>query len=447
MDDMIAPRFGFSWDMRGDNRSKLFGNAGRYFLPVANVINIKQAGGFLDARTFYEFLGFESFDYNGTTRQRPILGAQLGPVDNSQGDGTVGDLRGEVDQDMDPVYQDELILGFQSMIDDKWSWGVRGIYRKLHNAIDDMEITSNGFFCGGEPTGVGFVMGNPGQPLTVFTDTNCDGENDALVTIDTAKAGWALFDEDGNYVGEVGYPKPKRDYKALELMIDRAWDNRWSFNATYTLSFSKGNAEGPINSDTDFGDTGRTEAFDNPWVNFGGVGYLPNDRRHALKLRGAYALGDSWEFGTSLAVLSGRPISALGSNNPFDGTNFFSFFIFNAGHRRVRAAQARQRRPNAVAVRSRRERDVQARVLVREPASQAAGVQPAEPAARDGSRRVPRRRADRPGFDVPHGHGLPVAALCVADPETGLLMDGSPCQARRSRSRAQRRRLLRSSPG
>ena len=42
---------------------------------------------------------------------------------------------------MDPVYQDELILGFQSMIDDKWSWGVRGIYRKLHNAIDDMEIT------------------------------------------------------------------------------------------------------------------------------------------------------------------------------------------------------------------------------------------------------------------------------------------------------------------
>ena len=171
MDDMIAPRFGFSWDMKGDNRSKLFGNAGRYFLPVANVINIKQAGGFLDERTFYQFLGFEPFEYNGTTRQRPILGAQLGPVDNSQGDGTVGDLRGEVDQDMDPVYQDELILGFQSMIDDKWSWGVRGIYRKLNNAIDDMEITSNGIVCDGEPVGAGFVMGNPGEPLTIFTDT------------------------------------------------------------------------------------------------------------------------------------------------------------------------------------------------------------------------------------------------------------------------------------
>jgi hypothetical protein len=328
-DDMAAPRFGFSWDVRGDNRSKLFGNAGRYFLPVANVINIKQAGGFLDRRTFYQFLGFESFDYNGVTRQRPILGAQIGAIDDSQGDGTVGDLRGEVDADMDPVYQDELILGFQSMLDDKWSWGVKGIYRKLNNAIDDMEITSNGVICGGEPGEVGFVMGNPGEPLTVFTDTDCDGENDGFVTIDTARAGWAMFDEDGNYVGEVGYPKPKRTYKALEFMIDRAWDDHWSMNATYTLAWSEGNAEGPVNSDTDFADTGRTEAFDNPWVNYGADGYLPNDRRHQLKLRGSYAIGEHWEVGATLNVQSGRPISARGEGNPFDDTSFESFFVFN----------------------------------------------------------------------------------------------------------------------
>ena len=59
IDNMIAPRLGFSWDVKGDGRTKLFGNAGRYFLPVANVINIKQAGGFLDERTFYVFNGFE----------------------------------------------------------------------------------------------------------------------------------------------------------------------------------------------------------------------------------------------------------------------------------------------------------------------------------------------------------------------------------------------------
>ena len=119
MDNMIAPRFGFSWDMKGDGRTKLFGNVGRYFLPVANVINIKQAGGFLDARNWYVFDGFETFEYNGITRQRPILGAQVGGVDTSQGDGTVGDLRSEVDKDMDPVYQDEIILGFQTMINEQ----------------------------------------------------------------------------------------------------------------------------------------------------------------------------------------------------------------------------------------------------------------------------------------------------------------------------------------
>jgi hypothetical protein len=327
--DMIAPRLGFSWDIKGDSRSKVFGNAGRYFLPVANVINIKQAGGFLDRRTYYQFLGLEAFDYNGVTRYRPILGAQFGAVDDSQGDGTVGDLRGEVDQDMDPVYQDELILGFQSMIDDKWSWGVRGVYRRLHNAIDDMEITSTGILCDGEPVSPGFVMGNPGKNTTLFTDTDCDGESDGYVTIDTSRAGWAMYDEDGNYAGEVGWEEPKREYKALEFMIDRAWDNNWSFNATYTLSWAKGNAEGPVNSDTDFADAGRTEAFDNPWVNYGAYGYLPNDRRHSIKMRGAYALGEHWEFGATLTANSGRPISALGECNPYDDECFWSFFVFN----------------------------------------------------------------------------------------------------------------------
>ncbi|HEU4625788.1 MAG TPA: TonB-dependent receptor [Steroidobacteraceae bacterium] len=330
MDNMLAPRFGFSFDMKGDGRTKLFGNAGRYFLPVANVINIKQAGGFLDARTWYVFNGFESFTYNGVTKQRPILGPQVGGVDTSQGDGTVGDLRGEVDKDMDPVFQDELILGFQTMIDEKWSWGLRGTYRKLHNAIDDMEISSTGVMCGGEPVYQGFVMANPGKNVTVFSDTDCDGVNDAFVTVDTARAGWALYDADGNYVGDMGFPKPRRDYKALELQIDRAWDGKWSLNAAYTLAFSRGNTEGPVNTDTGFGDTGRTENFDDPFVNYGAIGYLPNDHRHQFKLRGSYGFLSDWRVGLTMDLQSGRPISAFGEANPFDDTTYHSFFICTA---------------------------------------------------------------------------------------------------------------------
>ena len=92
-------------------------------------------------------------------------------------------------------------------------------------------------------------MGNPGDPLTIFTDTNCDGVSDAFVTIDLERDGWASFSGNngaGTFLGRIsGFPDPKRTYKALEFVLDRAWDDKWSLNASYTLSYAEGNAEGP----------------------------------------------------------------------------------------------------------------------------------------------------------------------------------------------------------
>ncbi|RPE77050.1 TonB-dependent receptor [Vulcaniibacterium tengchongense] len=325
MDDMWAPRFGFSWDMKGDGTTKIFGNVGRYYLPVANVINIKQAGALLDERTYYAFDGWEIRELNGVQYAVPRLGPQIGGVDTSQGDGTVGDLRSEVDRDMDPVYQDEAILGFQQMINDTWSWGVRGIYRRLHDAIDDMEISATPQ-CGGDGY-VGWVMANPGKPVTVWGDSNCDGQADGWITIDTSKEGWAMYDAAGNYLGQRGWVEPKRTYKAVELQLDRAWDDKWSFNASYTWSKSEGNAEGPVNSDTNFSDTGRTENFDDPWVNLGGYGPLANDREHQLKLRGTYAFNDHWQVAATLDVQSGGPITGFGAGNPYDAKKYHSYFV------------------------------------------------------------------------------------------------------------------------
>ncbi|PWK82740.1 TonB-dependent receptor [Fulvimonas soli] len=325
MDSQIAPRLGFSWDMKGDGSTKLFGNLGRYFLPVANVINIKQAGGLLDERTYYAFDGWDIEELNGVQYAVPKLGPQIGPVDTSQGDGSVRDQRSAVDHHMDPVYQDEAILGFQQMLNAQWSWGVSATYRRLHNAIDDMEISATPQ-CGGDGY-IGWVMANPGKKVTVWGDTNCDGTPDGWIDIDTSKQGWAMYDADGNYLGQRGWVKPKRTYSALEFQLDRAWDEKWSFNASYVISWNRGNAEGPVNSDTDFDDTGRTENFDNPWVNLGGDGYLPNDRRHQLKLRGAYAITPHWEVSADADVHSGGPITGFGVGNPYDATDYHSYYI------------------------------------------------------------------------------------------------------------------------
>src|SRR5690606_17131986 len=164
----------------------------------------------------------------------------------------------------------DAILGFQQMLTDTWSWGMKGTYRRLRNAIDDMEISATGA-CG-EDGYIGWVMANPGSEVTVWGDTDCDGEADGWVTVDTSREGWAMYDSEGNYLGQTGWVKPRRTYRAVEFQIDRAWDEKWALNASYTLSWSRGNAEGPVNSDTNFDDAGRTENFDDPWVNHGGYG-------------------------------------------------------------------------------------------------------------------------------------------------------------------------------
>jgi hypothetical protein len=60
------------------------------------------------------------------------------------------------------------------------------------------------------------------------------------------------------------------------------------------------------------------------------VGYLPNDHRHQFKVRGSYGFFSDWRFGLTLDAQSGRPISAFGTANPFDGTTYHSSFICTA---------------------------------------------------------------------------------------------------------------------
>src|SRR3546814_9043170 len=79
-------------------------------------------------------------------------------------------------------------------------------------------------------------MANPGEDVTIWGDTDCDGVDDGYLTIDTSKEGYwteadnyEFIDGEWQYVGStptghLGWAKPKRTYKALELQVDRAWD-------------------------------------------------------------------------------------------------------------------------------------------------------------------------------------------------------------------------------
>lgn len=324
LDDLVAPRLGFSWDMRGDGTTKLFGNLGRYYLPVTNNINVTFAGGLIDERTFYVLDGWRQAanPITGAPYMEPILGAQIGGVDTSFNIG-VDDLRQSVDRDLDAVYQDEAILGFQSALDQAWSWGASATYRRMKNALDDVRI--NHTPCGA----VGYNLwpiANPGQPLTIWGNEDIGCATEGWITIDTSRDGYQM----GGSGQVVGYSTPKREYKAIELQIDRAWDGKWSLNASYLWSKLDGNHEGPVNSDTNYGDTGMVQHWDHP-ANNQDYGPLFNDHRHQIKIRGAYAINEQWLLGATLTALSGGPITPLGVSWPGDSRGAASYVSIGSG--------------------------------------------------------------------------------------------------------------------
>ncbi len=323
MDNLLSPRLGFSWDMKGDGSTKLFGNAGRYYLPVTNNINYTFAGGLTDERTFYVLDGWrqETNPVTGAPYMAPVIGAQIGPVDD-QFNVSAGDLRQSVDQDLKAVYQDEFILGFQTMINQAWSWGVNATYRNMHHALDDMKINA---LCGVRHGNL-WPIANPGEELTLWGTKAMGCAEDGWVTIDTSKEGYMMIGS--NQI--VGYSKPKRTYKAIEFQIDRAWDDHWSFNASYLWSKSEGNHEGPVNSDTNYGDTGMVQHWDHP-ANNQRYGVLFNDHTHQIKLRGAYKLNEAWSFGATLTAQSGGPITAFGVTWPNENTAVASYTSEGSG--------------------------------------------------------------------------------------------------------------------
>jgi hypothetical protein len=202
------------------------------------------------------------------------------------------------------VYQDEYILGFQKAINEAWSYGVNATYRKVNRAVEDVRINH----LPGCPGYSSFPIINPGESNRLFCEST--GQ---FVTIDSEQDGYVATGSGAI----MGYKPPRRIYKSVELQLDRAWDDKWSFNGSYLWSWSDGNIEGPVNSDLGYNDTNLVQFYDHPAVNER-YGVLFNDHRHQFKFRGSYRLNDMWSFGATLAAVSGGPITAFGVRWPND---------------------------------------------------------------------------------------------------------------------------------
>ncbi len=311
IDNQFGPRLGFSWDVNGDGKFKVFGNAGRYALPLTANVAIRGASASLFTR--------QSGTYTGVD---PITGAPIGFVPGAlqyvNNEFGVGKGATTIASDnLEPMYQDEYILGFQTQLTDNISGGVRGIYRDLKRAIDDScdyrpiyaYAAANGLAFNPQNTGFAYChLYNPGSDGIFNVDVDGNGTLEKI-TIPADVLG----------------VKAKRTYKAVEFFAEGQWD-KFFMQASYTWAQSYGNTEGGVKSDIGQDDTGATQDFDYPELNIGSEGFLPNDRRHSFKVFGNYEINDEWSVGANLLIQSGRPVNCFGviGNDPGYQNSYFS---------------------------------------------------------------------------------------------------------------------------
>jgi hypothetical protein len=334
IDNQFAPRFGFSWDVNGDSTFKVFGNAGRYALPLTATVAVRGASASLFSQ--------QTCSYNTTdavTGAPDTLfncGAQI-YLNNEFG--VAKNAATIASQNLQPMYQDEFILGFQAQLTDHITGGVRGIYRNLKQAIDDFcddrvvhqWAIDNGFgatYDYANPDHPFCVLYNPGSDLDRYVDVNSDGTLEHVVV--GADEVWAAGELGQEGLAKLG-PKAKRTYKALEFFAEGHYD-KFFWQASYTWAKSAGNTEGGVKSDIGQDDTGTTQDFDYPELTLGSEGYLPNDRRHSFKLFGNWDINDQWSLGANVLIQSGRPINCIGiyGSDPVGYLN--SYFSCDTGN-------------------------------------------------------------------------------------------------------------------
>lgn len=314
IDDQIAPRIGISWDVKGDGTSKLFANFGRYHLPIASNTNIRLGGSEYFSQQNFELI---SVNPDGT----PVIGPALSGL-AVFGDGTIQDVRTAIDTTIEPMYQDEYILGYERELwGGDWIGSIVGTYRDLTSTIEDITID----FALGQAFEFHYILTNPGTSVTTFYDCAPLDANGAC-TYD------GVLEEYNWTAEEMGFPDAERTYEAVTVTLERPWDGRFFLYASYTWSRSEGNIEGYVRSDNGQDDAGLTTLYDFPGLMDNANGKLPNDRTHSLKIAATWEFAEGWQVGTYTSIQSGRPKNAF-SVHP---TEPFSFFYedesyFNRG--------------------------------------------------------------------------------------------------------------------
>jgi outer membrane receptor protein involved in Fe transport len=248
-----APRLGFAFDATGDGKTVLKGHYGRYYEAILYWQYARSLPGWND------FVGY-AYDPEGDF---------CGPLGNCfTEDSRLAYPQYTVDPDMKHPRVDEWTAGIERELTKDVRLSVTGIWREDKNIQGSVYPDARW-----EPTEV--ENGLTGQPLTVYSWAN--QEESETTPLLTNPDGFAYLDPSGNALGRA---RAERKYKALMVVVDKRFTNRWQGRISYVLSKAEGSIDN--NGANSFGASTVFQTPTRALVN--AFGRPVNDRTHEVKL-------------------------------------------------------------------------------------------------------------------------------------------------------------------
>ena len=254
-----APRLGFAFDATGDGKTVLKGHYGQYYEAILYWQYARSLPGWQD------FVGY-AYDPDGDF---------CGPLGNCfTEDSRLLYPQYAVDPDMKHPRVDEWTAGVERELTKDVRLSVTGIWRQDKN-------TQGSVYPDARWTPIEVTNGLTDQPITVYEWDNQDASETTPLL--TNPDGFVYRDSDGNALGSA---RAQRKYKALMVVLDKRFTNRWQGRISYVLSKTEGSID---NSGANT--FGASTVFQTPTralVN--AFGRPVNDRTHEIKVFGTWQI-------------------------------------------------------------------------------------------------------------------------------------------------------------